>query len=87
MKVGKKILDFLFGKDPQIFDSEGNVVHDLGDKIWREWEERFQTEDYNWHHHKATEVSHAQEPPYHDVEKSDYLTTNPASAKPVSKAS
>lgn len=47
------ILDFLFGKDPQIFDEKGKVRHKFPEKKWQEWQNRFKTSDYNWKEHSA----------------------------------
>lgn len=32
MGIGKTIIDFIFGKDPDIFDEKGNVSHKLPKK-------------------------------------------------------
>jgi len=56
MKVLSKVIDFLFGKEPQIFDSRGNVIHQLPKKKWDEWQDRFRKdENYNFRKHSATE--------------------------------
>ncbi|MCC6137564.1 MAG: hypothetical protein IT287_02960 [Bdellovibrionaceae bacterium] len=36
-----KILQFLFGKPPEIFNKKGAVQHDLGKKKWAGWSDRF----------------------------------------------
>lgn len=47
-----KVLDFLFGKSPKIFDKDGTVRHDLGQKKWDDWNKRFQDNaSYNWKNH------------------------------------
>jgi hypothetical protein len=47
-----KILDFLFGKSPKIFDKDGNVRHDLGQKKWDDWNKRYHDgAEYNWRNH------------------------------------
>lgn len=47
-----KILDFLFGKDPDIFDEKGNVSHKLPKKKWDAWYNRTKTDpQYNWRNH------------------------------------
>jgi len=52
MGVGGKILDFLFGKDPDIFDEKGNVSHKLPKKKWDAWYNRTKTDpQYNWRNH------------------------------------
>lgn len=51
-----KILDFLFGKAPKIFDANGNVVHKLPDERWQAWRNRFdKNPELDWHKHKGTE--------------------------------
>ena len=47
----KAIANFLLGKDPEIFNKKGRVEHDLGDKKWTSWDQRFDDEDYNWRRH------------------------------------
>lgn len=52
MGLGGKILDFLFGKDPDIFDEKGNVSHKLPKKKWDAWYNRTKTDpQYNWRNH------------------------------------
>ena len=52
MSILKKTLDFLFGKDPDIFDNQGRVVHKLPKKNWEDWHNRIvQSSDYNWREH------------------------------------
>ena len=47
-----KVLDFLFGKDPDIFDENGNVLHRHPKKKWDAWQNRYRTESqYNWRQH------------------------------------
>jgi hypothetical protein len=59
-----KILDFLFGKSPDIFDEHGNVVHKLGDKKWQDWRNRFiANKEYNWREHRGTERKVEKRPP------------------------
>jgi len=51
-----KLLGFLFGKKPQIFDANGNVVHKLSDERWKGWLARFEKNpEFDWHKHKGTE--------------------------------
>lgn len=51
-----KVLDFLFGKAPDIFDAEGNVVHKLPPEKWKNWRERFEkNKELNWRAHRGTE--------------------------------
>lgn len=47
-----KVLDFLFGKNPDIFDKDGTIRHNLPKERWEEWRKRFQAgEEYNWRNH------------------------------------
>ena len=51
-----KILDILFGKSPDIFDANGNVVHKLSDERWKAWRDRFEKNaDFDWRKHRGTE--------------------------------
>jgi hypothetical protein len=47
------ILDFLFGKDPDIFDEKGQVRHRFTDQKWQEWQSRFKDSEHNWREHAA----------------------------------
>lgn len=49
-----KVLDFLFGKSPDIFDENGNVVHKLPSEKWSKWRARFETPEYDWRHHQGS---------------------------------
>lgn len=51
----KGLLQFLFGKNPDIFDAEGNVVHNLPPEKWAAWNKRFLEASYDWRKHKGTE--------------------------------
>ena len=47
-----KILGFLFGKEADIFDKDGQVRHKLPDQRWKAWKNRYQSEaQYNWRNH------------------------------------
>ena len=51
----KKIMDFLFGRFPQIFTKKGEVRHNLAEESWRHWKDRYQhSREYNWRSHKGT---------------------------------
>jgi hypothetical protein len=51
-----KILDFLFGKSPDIFDAEGGVMHKLPPEKWKTWRERFEkNKEFDWRQHRGTE--------------------------------
>jgi hypothetical protein len=55
-RMASKLLDFLFGKSPDIFDAQGNVVHKLPPEKWKAWRERFEKKtEYDWRHHRGTE--------------------------------
>ena len=50
-----KILDFLFGKSPDIFDADGNIVHKFPPEKWKAWNDRFKKNEYDWRTHKGTD--------------------------------
>lgn len=50
-----KLLDFLFGKAPKIFDADGTVRHDLPKEKWDAWAARYlRGDEYNWRNHTGT---------------------------------
>lgn len=52
MGLANKIIDFLFGKEPDIFDDKGRVIHKLPKKKWDDWNDRLvKGKDYNWREH------------------------------------
>lgn len=52
MGLLKNIGRFLFGKDAEIFDEEGNVLHKLPKKKWEAWHNRTKLDpQYNWRNH------------------------------------
>lgn len=52
MSILKKLGDFLFGKDPDIFDESGKVCHKLPKKKWEAWHNRTKLDpEYNWRNH------------------------------------
>ncbi len=58
------ILDFLFGKAPDIFDADGNVVHKFKAEKWKSWNDRFSNNgEYDWRKHKGTERKVKPNPP------------------------
>ncbi len=64
MGVLKPVLDFLFGKDPDIFDDKGNVVHKHPKKKWEAWSNRLKLDPkYNWRHHTGTQAGDQKAPP------------------------
>ena len=49
-----KLLDFFFGKDPEIFNAEGKVEHKLPKTYWEKWQARFrENPEYNWRLHSG----------------------------------
>lgn len=61
MGVLKAIGDFMFGKDPDIFDEKGNVMHKLPKRKWDNWQNRMKTSpEYNWRNHTGTMAGHPQ---------------------------
>ena len=59
MGLLKSTLNFLFGKDPEIFDSKGEVRHDLPESKWKEWDDRLRNNpnyDFRFHKGQAKEV-------------------------------
>ena len=51
-----KLLDFLFGKSPDIFDAEGNVLHKFPEEKWQAWRARFEkNKEFDWRKHRGTE--------------------------------
>lgn len=64
MSIGQKVLNFLFGSEPDIFDESGHVLHKLPKKKWEAWYNRTkQDPQYNWRNHTgATGANGAQQP-------------------------
>lgn len=51
----KKVLEFLFGKEPDIFDENGRVQHNLPKEKWENWHKRYMGgEEFNWRTHTGT---------------------------------
>ncbi len=49
-----KLMDFLFGKKPNIFNKTGKVEHQLKENAWSEWKNRYiQGKEYNWKKHSG----------------------------------
>ncbi len=49
-----KVLDILFGKDPEIFDAYGRVQHKFHDSKWAAWDARIRKNPaYDWRHHSG----------------------------------
>lgn len=56
MGIFKAIGDFLFGKDPDIFDETGRVRHKFPEKKWEKWNDRLKADpSYDWRKHTAVE--------------------------------
>lgn len=48
------LLDFLFGKDPNIFDPQGRIRHQFSEAKWKAWDDRLRaSKDYDWKHHSG----------------------------------
>ena len=57
MGILKTLGDFLFGKDPDIFDENGKVAHKFPKKKWDAWQNKFKTDPhYNWRNHTGTKA-------------------------------
>jgi hypothetical protein len=55
MGIFKSIGNFLFGKNPDIFDENGQVSHKHPKKKWDAWQNKFKTDpSYNWRNHTGT---------------------------------
>ncbi len=54
MGILNKIAGFLFGKDPDIFDDKGNVMHKFPKKKWDAWQNRMKADpNLNWRNHRG----------------------------------
>lgn len=52
MSLLKKFANFMLGKDPDIFDDKGNVLHKLPKRKWDDWNNRIiKGAEYNWREH------------------------------------
>ena len=57
MGLASKVLDFLFGKDPDIFAEDGSVRHKLPKEKWDHWQNRYMSNpQYNWKNHTGTKA-------------------------------
>ncbi len=62
MSLIKSTLNFLFGKDPDIFDDKGRVLHKLPKKKWDDWHNRIvKGSEYNWREHVGSQAGAADE--------------------------
>ena len=49
-----KLLDFLFGKKPPIFNNKGDIQHQLKKNTWSEWVDKYKkSPEYNWRRHSG----------------------------------
>ncbi|MBK8202759.1 MAG: hypothetical protein IPK68_10720 [Bdellovibrionales bacterium] len=49
-----KLLNFLFGKENNIFDSQGRVLQRLPRQRWDAWQQRYLSDSaYNWKNHSG----------------------------------
>ena len=56
MGILKSVGNFLFGKDPDIFDENGRVRHKFPESKWEKWNDRLaKSKDYDWRKHGAVE--------------------------------
>jgi hypothetical protein len=59
MGLLKTLGNFLFGKDPDIFDEKGRVRHKFTDEKWQNWNDRLNgNPEYDWRNHVAKERAH-----------------------------
>ncbi len=57
------IRNFLFGKNPNIFDAEGGVRHNLSKSKWEAWEKRYVSSiEMNWKNHTGTKAGAPKKP-------------------------
>lgn len=58
------LFDFLFGKDPAIFDAQGRIRHQFSEQKWKAWDDRLRaSKDYDWRKHSGQEVAEGQTQP------------------------
>ncbi len=54
MGIFSAVGDFLFGKNPDIFDENGGVSHKLPKKKWDAWHQRTKLDpQHNWRNHSG----------------------------------
>jgi hypothetical protein len=57
MGLLKSIAEFLIGKDPEIFDEKGNVLHKHPKRKWDDWQNKYvKSDEYNWRKHTGTQA-------------------------------
>jgi hypothetical protein len=55
--MSNKLLNFLFGKSPDIFAEDGTVRHKLPKQKWESWKKRYlSSPEYNWKNHTGTKA-------------------------------
>jgi len=60
MGILKKVGEFLLGKDPDIFDDKGRVIHRFPKRKWEDWQNRYiKSKDYNWREHTGAKAGSA----------------------------
>lgn len=58
MGIFKAIGDFLFGKDPAIFDKRGRVRHTFPEQKWKAWDQRIRdSSEYDWRDHAGRHLA------------------------------
>lgn len=58
MGILKSVVDFLIGKDADIFDETGRVTHKLPKKKWDDWQTKYiKSNEYNWRDHAGTKAN------------------------------
>ena len=58
MGLLKSIGNFLFGKEADIFDEKGQVLHKHPKKKWDNWQNRYKNDpNFNWRHHSGIGAS------------------------------
>jgi len=63
MSLLKSVADFLLGKDPDIFDDKGRVLHKLSKKKWDDWNNRIvKGSEYNWREHQGVNAGASNKP-------------------------
>ncbi len=64
MSLLKKFADFMLGKDPDIFDDQGKVLHKLPKRKWDDWNNRIiKGAEYNWREHVGHQAGLNDNPP------------------------
>lgn len=57
MSILKKVVDFLLGTDPEIFDDKGKVQHKFPKRKWDAWQTRYiKSNEHNWREHTGTKA-------------------------------